>query len=389
MPSNPSLLVALQGLRFVLFPIPIVTLFFKDQLGLSIGDVLLLQAAFGLVAVLLEFPSGYLADRMGHRLALIVAGLLWLLGWMLYARAWDFTSALIAESTLAAGLAFLSGADAALLYESLEHEGRAAEYTRWEGRSRAAGQVCEATSSAVGGWLYSLAPRLPFYLQVPVAATGLGLAFATREVKGARRGDTTPHRSHLVRLGAILRFAATHARLRAAFALSVSLGLSSFVMVWLIQPYVQARGVPTEWFGPLWALANLWLAVASLASARVADAIGLGATLLVCVLLAPAGYLVLAIAGSAWGAVGYLLLMTLRGLQGPLLTAAIQRAAPSEDRASVLSLSSLLFRLGFVVVGPTIGALVDAAGMERTLGVLAIFFGATGLASYAAFRRTA
>jgi predicted MFS family arabinose efflux permease len=385
-PANPALLVAIQGLRFVLFPIPIITLFFKDQLGLSIGDVLLLQAAFGLVAVVLEFPSGYVADRLGHRLALIVAGLLWLVGWVLYARASDFASALVAESTLAAGLAFLSGADAALLYESLKGEERAADYTRWEGRGRAAGQICEATSSAVGGWLYSLTPRLPFYLQIPIAAAALGLAVATREVREPAR-DPSPHRSHLDRVRAILRFAATHRELRAAFALSVSLGLSSFVMVWLIQPYVQARGVPTAWLGPLWAAANLWLAAASLASARVADAIGLAATLLLCVLLAPTGYVVLASVGSAWGAVGYLLLMTVRGLQGPLLAAAIQRAAPSEDRASVISLNSLLFRLGFVVVGPAIGALVDLAGMERTLGVLAVVFGGAGLASFAAFRR--
>jgi hypothetical protein len=387
-PSNPALLVAIQGLRFVLFPIPIITLFFKDQLGLSIGDVLLLQAAFGLVAVLLEFPSGYVADRLGHRLSLLVAGVLWALGWILYARATDFTSALVAESTLAAGLAFLSGADAALLYESLEEAGRAADYTRWEGRGRAAGQICEATSSAVGGWLYSMTPRLPFQLQIPVAAVALGLAAATREVRVPTR-DPGPHRSHLARVRAIVRFAATHRELRAAFALSVSLGLSSFVMVWLIQPYVQARGVPAAWLGPLWAFANLWLAAASLASARVADAIGLVATLFVCVLLAPTGYAVLAVVGSAWGAVGYLVLMTVRGLQGPLLAAAIQRAAPSEDRASVISLNSLLFRFGFVVVGPGIGALVDLAGMERTLGMLAAFFGITSLASFAAFRRAA
>jgi MFS family permease len=385
--ANPTLLASLQGLRFVLFPIPVITLFFKDQLGLSIGDVLLLQAAFGLVAVLLEFPSGYLADRLGHRLSLVVGGALWLVGWMLYARAADFTGALVAESTLAAGLAFFSGADAALLYESLRQEGRASEYARWEGRGRAAGQVCEAASSALGGWLYSLTPRLPFVLQIPVALAGLCVALATREVRVPGAGREAPHHSHWERVKSILRFAATHRELRAAFALSVSLGLSSFVMVWLIQPYLQARDVPTAWFGPLWAIANLWLAATSLASARVADAIGLAATLLLCVLLAPLGYAVLAGAGSAWGALGYLLLMTLRGLQGPLLATAIQRAAPSEDRASVLSLNSLLFRLGFVVVGPCIGALVDAVGMERALGVLAVLFGAASLASYAAFRR--
>jgi predicted MFS family arabinose efflux permease len=79
--------------------------------------------------------------------------------------------------------------------------------------------------------------------------------------------------------------------------------------------------------------------------------------------------------------------MTLRGLQGPLLVAAIQADAPSADRAAVLSLNSLLFRLAFVLVGPALGASVDRFGMAPVLAVAAVASGAACLASYAAFRR--
>lgn len=389
MRSNPRLLVALQGLRFVLFPIPVITLFFRDELGMTIADVMLLQAFFGIVAVALEFPSGYLADRLGHRFSLVVGAVLWLVGWCLYLRAADFAGALVAESLLAAGLAFFSGADGALLYESLERDGRPEDYLRWEGRGRAAGQAAEAASSAIGGWLYALSPRLPFAAQVPTALVALGVSLATREARAPRpaAADAARGGSHLVRAFAVVRFAASHPRLPAALALSVSLGMSSFVMVWLIQPYLQARGVPAAWLGPLWAFANLWLAGVSLVSGRVADALGIRATLLLCALLAPAGYAILAATGSAWGGAAYLLLMTLRGLQGPLLVAAIQSDAPSEDRAAVLSLNSLLFRLAFVAIGPAVGACVDGLGMSATLALLAVLSGAANLASYAAFRR--
>lgn len=33
--TNPPVLVALSALHWVLFPIPIVTLFWKDQIGMS------------------------------------------------------------------------------------------------------------------------------------------------------------------------------------------------------------------------------------------------------------------------------------------------------------------------------------------------------------------
>jgi MFS family permease len=79
--------------------------------------------------------------------------------------------------------------------------------------------------------------------------------------------------------------------------------------------------------------------------------------------------------------------MTLRGLSGPILATVMQAEAPSEDRASVLSLAALLFRLAFVVAGPPIGALVDYTGMRIALAVLAVVFTAAGLAGLGVLMR--
>lgn len=92
-----------------------------------------------------------------------------------------------------------------------------------------------------------------------------------------------------------------------------------------------------------------------------------------------------AVFGIAVALLEYLSLMTLRGLAGPILATAMQRDAPPEDRASVLSLAALLFRLAFVVTGPPIGTLVDRAGLPTALGVLAVVFTAAGFAAFAMF----
>ena len=77
----------------------------------------------------------------------------------------------------------------------------------------------------------------------------------------------------------------------------------------------------------------------------------------------------------------------LRGLQGPILARVMQEDAPVEDRASVLSLAALLFRLSFVVTGPPIGALVDRVGLETALAALAVVFTVATLATLAMFVR--
>jgi MFS family permease len=356
-------------------------LFWKDQVGMSVADIMVLQALFGVAVVVLEFPSGYLADRIGHRRALLIGATLSIVGWLAYTRAASFAAVAGAEMLLGAASAFVSGADRALLWTSLGEASRHGEYPRWEGRLRAASQTSEAVSAAAGGWLYTLSPRLPFWLQVPTAALGLATIVGLSE---SPRPHTT--RSHARRaLRVVGHTLWRHRRLRAAMALSVALGLASYVMVWLIQPYLQRRGVPAAWFGPIWAGAHVWLAGVSLVNARVVTVFGIRATLVGCCLLVPLGYVGLAASTSVWGAAFYLCFMTLRGLQGPILASVMQADAPDEDRASVLSLVALVFRLAFVVAGPPIGVLVDRAGLETALAVLAAFFTVIGFTALALF----
>lgn len=382
--ANPRLLVALSALQFTLFPIPVIALFWTDQIGMSLTEVMALQAVFGMAVVVCEFPSGYLADRVGYRTSLLVGGALSVVGWVAYALGATFGAIVVAEVIRGAGAAFISGADRALLWLSLASTGRGSEYTRWEGRARAAAQTSEAVSAGLGGWLYTQRPRLPFWLQVPTSVLALLAIVALKEEP---RAAPTEHRSHLDRARHVVRFALGQRELRAAMALAVALGLSSFVMVWLVQPYMQARGIPPSWFGPLWAAAHLWLAAVSLASARVVEALGVSATLFVCCLLVPLGYVGLAASTSAWGVAFYLSFMTLRGLQGPILARVMQEHARPDDRASVLSLVALLFRLAFIVAGPPIGALVDHAGMEIAFAVMAVGFTSVSLAALFAFTR--
>ena len=383
--SNPRLLVVLSGLQFVLFPIPVITLYWKDQIGMSLTDIMVLQAIFGLAVVLFEFPSGYIADRAGYRRSLITGALLSVIGWAIYARAATFAGVMAAEIVLGAGLAFISGADRALLWTSLERAGRGAQYVRWEGRLRAAGQTSEAACGAAGGWLYAIGPRWPFILQIPVSVLKLATVLALREPRPPR---SAVHRSHVERALGIVRFTLwQHRRLPAAIGLNVALGLSTFVLVWLIQPYMQSRGLPPAWFGLIWAGAHACLAGVSLASDRLVSAVGARAVLLGCCLLVPMGYAGLAASRSAWGVLFYLCFMTVRGLQGPILARVMQEDAPGEDRASVLSLAALSFRLSFVVAGPPVGRLVDHAGLDASLAWLAALFALITLGAWAAFAR--
>ncbi|WP_278186250.1 MFS transporter [Desulfobacter hydrogenophilus] len=97
---NIKRLYLFSFLKMSLFPMAIITLFWKDQIGLSIAQILLVQSIYSVAMVVMEYPSGYLSDRIGYRTALSLASVLGICGWGLYTIADSFLSVLAAEILL-------------------------------------------------------------------------------------------------------------------------------------------------------------------------------------------------------------------------------------------------------------------------------------------------
>ena len=352
-----------------LLPMAIITLFWKDQIGLSLSEILLLQALFSLATLLMEFPSGYLSDRMGYRFALNLACLFGITGWTTYTLASSFAGVLVAEIQLGISYAFISGADSALLYETLRHEGKEEEYAKHDGRMTAWAQAGEAAGAIGAGALYAWFPLLPFLLQVGVWISALVVCRNLKEIPSAPRQTS----SHLREALGIARKAfLLKPGLRYSILLAAMLGLASFYPVWLIQPYMQSLNVPLAWFGPIWAVANLCVSFGSLLSHRIQYHLGANGTAVLLLLLIVAAYAGLAFNPFIWSFAFYFLLTFMRGIQGPFLRLALQKQSEGHERASILSLKSLTFRLGFVVTAPLIGIMADRSGLSFCFTILLI-----------------
>jgi MFS family permease len=372
--SNIRKLYAFSFLKMTLFPMAVITLFWKDHIGLSLAQILLLQGIFSLATLLMEYPSGYLSDHLGYRFSLLFASTLGVAGWGFYTVADSFAGVLFAEILLGVSFAFISGADSALLFETLRQQDREDEYARFDGRMSGCAQAGEAAGALCAGILYAAAPLLPFFIQVGVWLLALGLC---RTLKEPPREPHVAPASHLGEALRTCRLALVENReMRYTMLLATVLGIASYFPVWLIQPYMQQTGVPLAWFGPVWAGANLTVALFSLLSHRFHFRLGdKGMTALFLGLIVT-GYLGLGLTGGVWSCLFYYLLTAMRGLQGPLLRTRLQNVSSRENRASILSLKSLIFRLLFVASGPLVGHLADTTGLQATFLLLALIFAA-------------
>ncbi|MEZ4600191.1 MAG: MFS transporter [Syntrophotaleaceae bacterium] len=384
--NNISKLYAFSVLKMTLFPMAIITLFWKNQIGLSLTQIMTLQAIFSVASILMEYPSGYLSDRLGYRTALIMASVLAIAGWSLYTVADSFNGVLLAEIVLGGAWAFISGSDSALLFETLRAQHQEGQYSRFDGRMTGAAQTGEASGALFAGVMYAAWPLMPFLFQIGIWIICLLLCISMKEPP---QESEAAIQSHLAEALRTCKYAfCDNPHVRATILFGTLLGIASFYTVWLIQPYMQETGVPLAWFGPAWAGANLTVALFSLLSHRLHFGLGHARTAVLFMALIVAGYAGLGLTSAVGSFLFYYLLTAMRGMQGPIMRNHLQQASRRSNRASILSLHSLAFRVLFVATGPLVGLAADRIGLRPTFGWLAVLFGAALLPAAWLFLRT-
>jgi len=149
---------------------------------IPVEAVAAILAAGDLAVTALELPTGWLADRRGHRASLIVGSILqtagMLFAWLGRGVPGVLTSCLI----IAAGDAFRSGADQALLFRSCAAIGRESDFQTIEGRTRSVQLVALVALVLAGGaivhvWGFAAG----WLIETAMSAVGLAIAFAMIE----------------------------------------------------------------------------------------------------------------------------------------------------------------------------------------------------------------
>lgn len=366
---NISVLYAFSFCWLALVIIPVIVPFFASK-GLSLADVFFLQSIFALSVVLFEVPSGYLADVIGRRNALIIGSLFHGLGFTLLVFADGFAGLVLFEVTVGLGLSLLSGADLSLLYDSqLALRMSPAERTRGIANLRFIKATAEGIASLIGGALVLWSFDALVVANALIAWVPFMLAFALTEAPFERMSHEAPGANfrrilvHLFYRNELLRLT----------TLAVTFyGLSTFYVVWLIQPYWESYGIPLTVFGVLWAAKNFTIAIAARLCLPFEERFGPIPVLLVLALLPIVGYFGMAFGGGVIGIILAFSFYISRGFHQVILTDAFNSRVPSEFRATANSVTSFLFRLTFIVTGPLVGLLYEWQGMTTTLLVLGV-----------------
>src|ERR687888_814123 len=135
-------------LMFILWA-PIWVVFLQNK-GLTLTQVGLLEGVAWVLTAGLEVPTGAIADRWGRKTSIAIGAFLYALAMFLIQAEALSPAFLLGYATWNTSLAFVSGADAALLYDSLKADGRAAEAPTQSGRYVAIQQASQGVAAVLG-----------------------------------------------------------------------------------------------------------------------------------------------------------------------------------------------------------------------------------------------
>lgn len=378
--GNVDRYLHLQTARSALFWMPVFFLRFLEALPLE--QVLLLEAVYYVAVVVLEVPTGVVADRWGRRPALLLATASTALGCALLAVATAWPVFVVGQVLLAVGMAAMSGADSAFLYDTLVALDATDRHGALEAEAQRRGLVATAVAALVGGIAGAIDLRWGHGLTALSSTVAFALAWglveppahdeATVDGDSLWRHATRPELRWLLAVGSVtlvlihVPYEAYQPLVaRTVDATPALAGVPAPVLTGLLTAAIAAVGAAAASRAAAWHAA--WGTATTLlggVAAAVALIAALGAT------LHPA-ILVVLLARSVPGAV---ILPSIRAAAHPRL--------PRRLRATWLSVQSFVGRLGFsatltaaswaAVTGDDVQTLLEGAAMMGLVALVAL-----------------
>lgn len=374
--SNIWKLYLIKGIRSGMFSIAIIVLFFQSN-GLSLREIIILQSLFAFIVITFEVPTGHFADTVGRKKSIIVGSILSTLGYLIYASSHGFFGFLAGEAILGIGLCFVSGADSALLYDTLQENEQTKRSIKTEGRGIGIGAIFEAVTSLIGGSLLVLVSlSFPLYCDAILASCAIPVALTLMETK---RRTSEKKENALIKMWRIMKYSLhEHVEIKWLIIYSAVAGAATLSMVWFIQVYWVAVKIPIVLFGILWAAQQLIFAFTALNAHSIENKIGRKKALILLIVFPVVAFSLLSSFQFIWAAVFIALFYVTRGLNDPVVKTYINGLVSSQDRATILSVKSLVGRLIFAVVGPLLGWVNDAYSLSVALGLSGVIFALFG-----------
>lgn len=338
--------------------------------GMSLIQIGIIESIFHITSMTMELPTGIIADRFGRKKSRLLSSVMGFMSACILLTAHDFWLLAFGFAISAIGYNLESGAGDALLYDSLIQGEAEERYYKIRGIQEACFQSARGLGMVIGGMVAQYSYELAYAITAGMHIVSFLVATRFEEPTVGRK---TEHQSlkHIFK-ESLSTLKTTHGVLK-YMLLSEIFALFYVSHLFYFQNFLKDKGFQEGSIGLFLASAAVFGIAGSNLVDRLQKRFKQRNLLMVLFLLALCGF-----AGISFTSYEPLAMMFLAGIEGSvfvLFSGLINARIPSEQRATLLSLQSMIYSILMILWFPVMGAIIQYTDFKT--GFRAVFILAT------------
>lgn len=339
--------------------------------GLSLVWLGILEGIFHLTSLLMETPTGAIADIKGRKFSRQLGLLISILYFVIMLSGTKHWHYMVAFVFYALSYNLESGAGDALIYDSLKVSNQENKFMKVTGIKEVVFQIASGIGIAVGGYLAVQNYDTPFKLMIGIGIISFIIAAFFKEVEIGKPKEK-PRIFKAIKDQYVISFSFIKKEKRVLF-LSIVLNLiGTFVLIgfFYMQNYWKGLGVSEFTIGILLGLHGFSAALGGYFAHRVEKKLGEKKIIILVTIFISAAYWLLYFPIASF--IVIVIIGFVDSLFYVVLSTYINHLIPSEQRATLLSFSSMIFSMMMIVLFPLVGFLGDTIGLSHAFLIMAL-----------------
>lgn len=373
--ANINKMNIIQFLFHLQFFAAVTVPFFTDWGGLDFKQVMLLQTWFLFWIFAFEVPTGAFADRFGRKKSIMLGCITVGFGAFVYGSIPNIYVFMLGEFLWALGTAFISGADEAIIYDTLKTFRMQPRSKKVFARYSMILSLAFIIASPIGSFIAAkFGLNYPmFFAGIPMALAGI-VAMTLKEPK--RKIDKKKHYFTLIKES--IAYIRKHPNLRPLVINSVLGGAMLYYILWLYQVMLKNAGANVSIYGWVSSGMNIFLILLLSQVARLESTLGRKNLIAATLVIPGIAFIAGAFTTNFFISVALIfLIFSSWGFRTPLFSSYFNVHIPSSNRATMLSAISMLGRILAAALNIAVGAMMDwsVQGTMVAIGAILVILG--------------
>ena len=340
---------------------PIIQLFFLDN-NLTITKIALLGVVWSIVRIILEVPSGILADKWGRKKVFAISSLFAIFQVVMLIYASNYWHFFFASILSAVSYSFLSGTNTAIFYDTLKQLKKEDQFEKLWARQHIFQQIPLVIAFVASGFLYKFSPLLPFQLSLLFLVASLIVVLTFKEPKYHKPIEEVNVFTHFIQS---MKFIFENNFLKTILIFTVIFSIGSDLSYGYGQIYLKQLALPVVLFGIAYTFKSIFVTIFANIAPSIRKKIDYQGIFALQMILITALFFIMALTNNYLiGAICFILIAIPHGLFVVSKTSYIHKHTRSHHRATVDSMFSFVVALVFLILEPATGYLADLYTMK-------------------------